>query len=136
MSSRRGPGGDDQRPSACPADGPVEPGRAVVEAVECNTARFVDLGGASGGDTPAHLVVSDAGGETTTTELDRTQVLSLPELQNGLAYLGPGVDSVRVRTRPDRRTNVQEHVAALEEQAEADGFEFGERAFSLAVRLG
>jgi len=135
MSYRSGPGGDDQRPTSCPADGPVEPGRVVVEAVECNTARFVDLTGASGGVTPAHLVVSDADGEPTTA-LDRTQVLSLPELQNGLAYFGPDVDSVRVRTHPDRRVNVREHVAALEEQSETDSFEFGGRAFSLAVQLG
>ena|SRR6056297_3054831 len=135
MSYRSGPGGDDQQPTACPADGPVEPGRSVVEAVECNTARFIDLSGVSGGVTPVHLVVSGAGVETTTT-LDRTQVLSLPELQNGLAYFGPGVDSVRVRTHPDRRVNVREHVTALEEQSESGGFEFGGREFSLAVQLG
>ena len=134
MSYRSGPAGDDQRPTACPADGPVEPGRSVAEAVECNTARFVDLSEASGGVTPVHLVVSASSGET--TALDRTQVLSLPELQNGLAYLGPGVDSVRVRTHPDRRVNVREHVAALEEQSESDGFEFGGREFALDVQLG
>ena len=134
MSYRSGPGGDDQRPTACPADGPLEPGRSVVEAVECNTARFVDLSGASGGVTPVHLVVSDASGET--TSIDRTQVLSLPELQNGLAYFGPDVDSVRVRTHPDRRVNVREHVAALEDQSATGRFEFGGREFSLAVQLG
>jgi|AntRauMinimDraft_4_1070384.scaffolds.fasta_scaffold00095_35 hypothetical protein len=134
MSYRSGPGGDDQQPTVCPADGPVEPGRSVVEAVECNTARFVDLSGVSGGVTPVHLVVSGADGETTT--LERTQVLSLPELQNGLAYFGPDVDSVRVRTHPDRRVNVREHVTALEEQSASSGFEFGGREFSLAVQLG
>jgi len=105
-----------------------------VEAVECNTARFVDLSGASGGVTPVHLVVADASGET--AALDRTQVFSLPELQNGLAYFGPDVDSVRVRTHPDRRVNVREHVTALEEQSESGGFEFGGREFSLAVQFG
>jgi hypothetical protein len=134
MSYRSGPGGDDQQPTACPADGPVEPGRSVVEAVECNTARFVDISGSSGGVTPVHLVVPDTSGETTT--LDRTQVFSLPELQNGLAYFGPGVDTVRVRTHPDRRVNVREHVTALEEQSESARFEFGGREFSLAVQLG
>jgi len=134
MSYRSGSGGDDQRPSACPADGPIEPGRSVVEAVECNTARFVDVSGASGGVTPVHLVVSDADAETAT--IDRTQVLSLPELQNGLAYFGPDVDTVRVRTHSDRRVNVREHVTALEEQSETDGFEFGGREFSLDVQLG
>jgi hypothetical protein len=134
MSYRSGPGRDDQRPAACPADGPIEPGRAVVEAVECNTARFVDLTGDSGGVTPVHLVVSDARGET--ASLERTQVLALPELQNALAYFGPDVDSVRVRTHPGRRENVREHVTALEGRAGANGFEFGGRAFSLAVQLG
>jgi len=134
MAYRSGSGRDDQRPSTCPADGPVEPGRSVVEAVECQTARFVDLSGASGGVTPVHLVVSETDGET--TPVDRTQVFSLPELQNGLAYFGPDVDSVRVRTHPDRRVNVREHVTALEEQSATGGFEFGGCEFSLGVQLG
>lgn len=134
MSYRSGPDGEDQRPSDCPPDGPVDPGRSVVEAVECNTARFVDLSGASGGVTPVHLVVSDADGQT--ASLTRTDVLGLPELQNGLAYFGPGVDSVRVRTRSDRRQNVREHVTALAEQTSLDGFDFGGRKFALDVQLG
>lgn len=134
MSYRSGPGGEDQRPNTCPADGPVEPGRSVVEAVECNTARFVDLSGASGGVTPVHLVVSEAGGQT--ASLTRTDVFGLPELQNGLAYLGPDVDSVRVRTRSDRRQNVREHVTSLTEQTSLDGFEFGGCKFALEVQLG
>jgi hypothetical protein len=134
MVHRSGPGEEDQRPTGCPPDGPVDPGRSVVDAVECNTARFVDLSEASGGVTPVHLVVSETEGQT--ASLTRTDVLGLPELQNGLAYFGPGVDSVRVRTGSHRRQNVREHASALAEQTSLEGFEFGGREFALDVQLG
>ncbi|WP_232701613.1 hypothetical protein [Halobacterium wangiae] len=133
MSHFRTSGPSDAGPGDCPADGPVEPGRSVVSAVECNTARFVDLTGKSGGIDPTYLVLTTA--EEADTSLSRTDVYALPELQNALAYLGPGTNSVRVQTCADRRKLLGEHVASL-----ADGggptFEFADRQFDLDVLLG
>jgi hypothetical protein len=134
MSYRSGPGEDDQRPSECPATGPVAPGRSVAEAVECGTARFVDLTAASGAVTPVYLVIAAA--DEPAASLTYTDVHRLPELQNGLAYLGQDVDTVRVRTSPDRRQVVEEHVSHLDSQTSLATFEFSGRRFSLSVRLG
>jgi hypothetical protein len=134
MSYRSGPGEDEQRPSECPADGPVDPGRSVAEAVECGTARFVDLTAVSGAVTPVYVVLAAA--DTPAASLTHTDVHQLPELRNGLAYLGPDVDTVRVRTTPDRRQAVEEHVTHLDSLTSLPAFEFGSTAFSLSVRLG
>jgi hypothetical protein len=102
--------------------------------VECGTARFVDLTAASGTVTPVYLVVS--ADTEPAASLTHTDVHQLPELQNGLAYLGSDVDSVRVRTHPDRRQAVEEHVSHLDSQTSLSAFEFSGRRFSLSVRLG
>ncbi|MFB6072393.1 MAG: hypothetical protein ABEJ88_05425 [Halobacterium sp.] len=105
-----------------------------MDAVECNTARFVDLAGDTVSVSPTYLVLKD--GADRAVSLSRTEVCALPELQNGLAYFGESVDSVRVRTLPDRHENVREHVAALSRGERGDCFEFGGRRFCAEVVLG
>ena len=134
MSQNGAPGADDAGPTQCPADGPLPPGRSVEDAVECNTARFVDLTRDAGGVAPVYLVVCDV--DERGTSLTRTEVVALPELQNGLAYLGRGTDSVRVRTHPERRVQLEEHVEALSSRDEHDAFEFADRQFTVDVVRG
>lgn len=134
MSHFRASGPDDASPGDCPADGPVDPGRSVVAAVECNTARFVDVTHESGGVEPTYLVLTSATEAGAT--LSRTDVHTIPELQNAIAYFGPDTDSVRVQTRPKRRKILREHLAALEENSTSTSFEFAEQTFDLDVVLG
>jgi hypothetical protein len=61
-------------------------------------------------------------------------VFLAPEVQNAVAYFGEQTDSVRVRTRSDRRLAVEEHVEAMREQGSA--FEFAGRRFDLEVVAG
>ena len=135
MSHTGTSGPDDYPPTNCHPDGPLEPGRSVVEAVECGSARFLTLTHATGGVTPAYLVltVAEAG---PATPLSSTDVLSMPEIQNALAYFGRGVESVRVQTQPERRVALREHVDALREDATDAVFEFAGRRFDLEVVLG
>ncbi|AHG05256.1 hypothetical protein HALDL1_08795 [Halobacterium sp. DL1] len=133
MSHFRTSGPPDTDPGECPANGPLEPGRSVVEAVECNTARFVDLTGTSGGVVPTYLVLT--GAERANVSLSGTEVYALPEIQNALAYFGPETNSVRVHTCPERRTLLNEHVAALTDGGEST-VEFADRTFDLDVVLG
>jgi len=134
MSQNGAPGAGDADPAECPADGPLSPGRSVVDAVECNTARFVDLTRESGGVTPVYLVVCDA--DDADASLSRTDVTALPELHNGVAYLGSETDSVRVRTRPERRVQLEEHLAELSAGGEHDTFEFAGCRFGVDVLRG
>lgn len=127
-----GPGG--ATPDDCQADGPLEAGRCVVSAVECNSARFVDLTGDALGGEPTYLVLTAVDGSG--TSLSRTDVYAVPELHNAIAYLGPETDSVRVQTRPDRRRTLREHLAALEGTGSPSTFEFADRRFELDVVLG
>lgn len=133
MSYSGAPGPGDPGPAQCSADGPLEPGRCVSESVECDSARFVALAHASGGLQPTFLVLT-ATDVDDAVPLSATDVLSVPELHNAIAYYGESTDSVRVRTQPDRRTAVTEHVEALRERGAA--FEFAGRRFGLNVVAG
>ena len=133
MSHYSASGPDDASPGDCPPDGPLDAGRSVVTAVECNTARFVDLTHESGGVEPTYLVLTAA--NRPGTSLTRTDVYAMPELQNAIAYFGPGTDSVRVQTRADRRRALREHLAALHDGGSST-FEFSDRRFALDVVLG
>ena len=134
--SHLGASGSDDSPFAdCTPDGPLEPGRSVVEAVECDSARFLTLTHATGGITPTYLVLTAAEDESA-TPLSSTDVLSMPEIQNALAYLGGGVESVRVQTQSERRVALREHVDALGAEVAGDVFEFAGRTFDLEVVLG
>lgn len=135
MSYSGAPGPGDPGPAQCRADGPIEPGRSVVEAVECDSARFVDLSHASGGIQPTYLVLL-AASDDDATQLSPTDVQSIPEVQNAVAFYGEQTDSVRVRTRTDRRVAVEEHVTALRERRTGSVFEFGGRCFELEVVAG
>jgi hypothetical protein len=135
MSYLGASGPNDYPSSDCAPDGQVEPGRSVVEAVGCGSARFLTLTHATGGVTPTYLVLTAVDGGSTMS-LSSTDVMTMPELQNALAYFGPNVESVRVQTQSERRTAVREHVEALERDAPNDTFEFGGRRFELDVVLG
>lgn len=136
MSYSGAPGPGDPGPAQCRADGPLEPGRSVVEAVECDSARFVDLSHSSGGIQPTYLVLQATSPDDDATTLSSTDVLSVPEVQNAVAFYGEETDSVRVRTRPDRRVAVEEHVEALRERRAGSTFEFAGRCFDLEVVAG
>ncbi len=131
-SGASGPG--DPGPAQCSDDGPLDAGRAAVEAVECDSARFVSLAHASGGLQPTYLVLTNSDREATL--LSATDVLSVPEIQNAIAYFGEETDSVRVRTQPGRRKALEEHVDALAERSQAPAFEFANRRFELSVIAG
>ena len=133
MSHFSASGPDDASPRDCPPDGPLDAGRSVVTTVECNTARFVDLTHDSGGVEPTYLVLTAA--DRPGTSLTRTDVYAMPELQNAIAYFGPGTDSVRVQTRADRRRALREHLAALDGAASGT-FEFSGCQFNLDVVVG
>jgi hypothetical protein len=135
MSHSGAPGRGDPGPAQCSADGPLDAGRCVVEAVECDSARFVDLAHASGGLQPTFLVLTESDAEDP-VQLSTTDVLSVPELQNAVAYNGESADSVRVRTQPDRRRAVTEHVEALREHAAGTVFDFAGQRFNLKVVAG
>ncbi|MGB9966055.1 hypothetical protein [Halobacterium hubeiense] len=105
-----------------------------MTAVECDSARFVNLAHASDGIQPTSLVLTDSDAEA--TPLSPTEVLSMPELQNAVAYFGENTDSVRVRTQSERRAALEEHVDALHERAPTPAFEFGGRSFELSVVVG
>ncbi|MCG1002815.1 MULTISPECIES: hypothetical protein [Halobacterium] len=134
MSHSGVPGSGDPGTTPCPADGPLDPGRSAVEAVECNSARFVNLAHSSRGVQPTYLVLTDS--DVDGTQLSLTDVLSMPEIQNAVAYFGADTDSVRVRTQSGRRKALEEHVDALAERSSAPAFEFGDRCFELSVVLG
>lgn len=133
MSHYGAPGADDSV-HQCTPDGPLAPGRSVVDAVECNTARFIDLTRDTGDISPTYLVLTDA--DDPGASLTRTDVCGAPELQNAVAYFGADTDSVRVRTLSDRRVALDEHVSALSERGECDAFEFAGCRFALDVVVG
>lgn len=134
MSYSGAPGPGDPGPAQCSADGPLDPGRSVIEAVECDSARFVDLAPDGGGIQPTYLVLLGVDDDEDVTQLSSTEVFLAPEVQNAVAYFGEQTDSVRVRTRSDRRLAVEEHVEAMREQGSA--FEFAGRRFDLEVVAG
>lgn len=114
----------------CTADGPVEPGRAVVRAVECNSARFVDLVHEPSGDRPTMLVLTDSTRES--VRLSETDVFRVPELRNSVAYFGDETTSVRVRTLPERCSVLRNYVDSLRETP-STAFAFAGRHFDLHV---
>jgi len=134
MSHSGAPGSGDPGTARCSADGPLDAGRSAVEAVECDSARFVNLTHSSGGVQPTYLVLTASDAES--TQLTLTDVLSMPELQNAVAYFGSDTDSVRVRTQPSRRAALREHVDALADRDPAPAFAFGGRRFELSVVVG
>jgi hypothetical protein len=105
-----------------------------VEAVECDSARFVNLAHSGRGVQPTYLVLTDSDADA--TQLSLTDVLSMPEIQNAVAYFGADTESVRVRTQSGRRVALEEHVEALAERSPDPAFEFGGRRFELSVVLG
>jgi len=125
-------GPKDATPGDCPPDGPLDAGRSVVTAVECNTARFVDLTHDAVGVEPTYLVLTAA--DRPGIPLSRTDVFAMPELQNAIAYFGPDTDSVRVQTRSDRRRPLREHLRALGDSP--GSFEFSNCRFDLEVVVG
>ena len=135
MSHLGASGPADHPPADCSPDGPLEPGRSVVEAVECNSARFLTLTHATSGVTPTYLVLTTTETDAATS-LSTTDVLSMPEMQNALAYLGSGVESVRVQMQSERRSALREHVRTLRGDSPDDAFEFAGRQFDLEVVLG
>ncbi|MFB6269576.1 MAG: hypothetical protein ABEH83_06515 [Halobacterium sp.] len=135
MSHSGAPGSGGPGPAQCSADGPLDPGRCAIEAVECDSARFVSLAHASGGLQPTYLVLTAVDADDA-VPLSTTDVLTVPELQNAVAYYGESTDSVRVRTQPGRRTAVEEHVEALRERGRGTVFEFAGRCFDLEVVAG
>jgi len=134
MSYSGTPGSGNPGPARCSDDGPLDAGRSAVEAVECDSARFVSMAHASSGLQPTYLVLTASDREA--TRLSATDVLTMPEVQNAVAYFGEETESVRVRTRPDRRSPLREHVAALSDRTPAPAFEFADRRFELTVVVG
>ncbi|WP_232688455.1 hypothetical protein [Halobacterium zhouii] len=134
MSHLGSPGSDGPPLADCRPDGPLPPGRSVVDAVECGSARFLTLTHATGGVTPTYLVLTADDDDESATPLSSTDVLSMPEIQNAIAYFGSGVESVRVQTQSARRVALREHVDAL--GGEDSAFAFAGRTFHLDVVLG
>jgi hypothetical protein len=114
----------------CTDDGPVDAGRAVVRAVECNSARFVDLARESAAEQPTTLMLTDANGDA--TPLSEPDVTRVPELRNAVAYFGLETTSIRVKTLSERSPMLREYVDSLRETPAAV-FEFAGRQFDLRV---
>jgi hypothetical protein len=123
-------GSSDPETVRCAADGPVEPGRAVVSAVECNSARFVDLVEEAVEDRPTTLILTSSARDA--TPLSAADVCRIPELRNAVAYFGDGTKSVRVRTLSERGPVLREYVDSLRE-SQSGAFEFADRQFDLHV---
>ncbi|MFC7165790.1 hypothetical protein [Halospeciosus flavus] len=94
-----------------PADGLVEPTVAVEEVHATGTSRYVVLepyGESDDPDDDAFLLVERVSGPASPErELDDAEARGTIELQNGLAYFAPDVESVRVRTPASRTAGLR-----------------------------
>jgi len=129
-----GPSEANDPPAPCAADGPVESTGSLLEAVECDTARYVALAPVAIDMNRTYLVltrVDDGDG----TALSFGDVTEVPEIQNALAHFGPQAVSVRVLTHPGRRRPLSSTIDDLDERGN-ETFEFAGECFRLDVRLG
>lgn len=130
MSLPSDPGSSGPETAPCQPTGPLDPGRSVVRAVECNSARYVDLVRDETSARPTSLILTDTKRET--TPLSETDLCRVPELQNAVAFYGPETKSVRIRTRKRRASMLREYVDSLRERPE-NAFGFEERRFDFHV---
>lgn len=128
-----GPFESSDPPAPCAADGPVSPTGSVLEAVQCDTARYVALAPVAVDVNRTYLILSRA--DVDGTSLTYADVSSIPELQNALAHYGPRTESVRVLTHPGRRRHLTQSLEELDSN-ESRTFEYGGESFRLNVRLG
>lgn len=120
-------------PVPCPADGPVSPTGTVLEAVECDTARYVALAPVATDAHRTYLILTRDDVEG--TPLAYGDVSSEPELQNALAHFGPRAESVRVLTHPGRRRPLKQLLDELDRYDERT-FQYAGEGFRLSVRMG
>jgi hypothetical protein len=120
-------------PTPCAADGPISPTDSILEAVECDTARYVALAPTATDVNRTYVILTRTNDDGTTISF--SDVADIPELRNALAHFGPQTQSVRVLTHPGRR---QPLASSLDEMAADDSraFEFSGEGFRLAVRVG
>lgn len=122
MSLPGDPGSPGTETVRCEPTGPIDPSRSVIRAVECNSARFVDLVRDETSIRPTSLVLTATSREP--TALSETDLCRVPELQNAVAFYGRETQSVRVRTRKRRAGMLREYVGSLRDDPEhAFGFE-------------
>ena len=131
--SGSGPFESSDPPVPCAADGPVSPTGSVLEAVQCDTARYVALAPVAVDVNRTYLILSrdDVDGTTLTYEAVR----SIPELQNAVAHFGPRTESVRVLTHPGRRRHLSQALDEFDSDRSRT-FEYSGESFRLSVRLG
>lgn len=120
-------------PAPCAADGPVSPTGTVLEAVECDTARYVALAPVATDAHRTYLILTrdDVDG----APLSFGDVSRVPELQNALAHFGPRAESVRVLTHPGRRRHLNQLLDELDSYDER-AFQYAGEGFRLSVRMG
>lgn len=129
-----GPFDANDPPTPCAADGPVEPTGTVLEAAECDTARYVALAPVAVDVNRTYLILTREDHDDG-TPLSFGDVTEVPEIQNALAHFGPQSESVRVLTHPGRRRPLSSTVDDLDERGNAT-FEYAGEGFRLDVRLG
>lgn len=128
-----GPTDTDDAVTTCVADGPVEANGTVLEAVECDTARYVALAPVAMDVNRTYLVLARTDAEG--TPLSFGDVTRIPEVQNALAHFGPRTESVRVLTHPGRRRTLSNTIDDLDTRGSRT-FEYAGEQFSLDVRVG
>lgn len=131
--SGSGPFESSDPPAPCAADGPVAPTGSVLEAVQCDTARYVALAPVAVDVNRTYLILTRDDVDGTT--LTYADVRSIPELQNAIAHFGPRTESVRVLTHPGRRRHLSRSLDELETD-HSRTFEYSGESFRLSVRLG
>lgn len=131
--SGTGPFGANDPPVPCAADGPVSPTGRVLEAVECDTARYVALAPAAMDVNLTYLILTRT--DESGTPLSYGDISDIPELQNGLAHFGPRAESVRVLTHPGRRRYLTAAVDEFDEERNRT-FQYSGERFELGVRIG
>lgn len=131
-----GPGPSDvsDPPVPCAADGPVSPSGAVLEAVECDTARYVALAPVAVDVNRTYLILTRDDGDDS-TQLSVQDVTEVPEVHNAIAHFGPQTESVRVLTHPGRRRPILDSLDDLDPD-DSRRFEFAGEGFRLDVRVG
>lgn len=133
IMSGSGPFEPQDPPAPCAADGPVSPTGTVLEAVECDTARYVAIAPVAHDVHRTYLILSRANVDG--TALSYGDINDIPELQNALAHFGPQAQSVRVLTHPGRRRPLSRHIDDLDEGGTRT-FEFSGEEFSVTVNVG
>lgn len=128
-----GPTDTDGSPAPCVPDGPVASTGTVLEAVECDTARYVALAPVARDVKRTYLILTRVNEDGDT--LSYSDITSVPEVQNAIAHFGPRTKSVRILSHPGRRRPL---IQTLEELGNRTGrtYEYAGEAFRLSVRVG